>query len=85
MWRAGSRDRRETGSGLGLAIVRELVTAMRGQVRASAAAAEDVTMAGACLSVFLPFAGRPQPGQFRRAGVSSATTEPTTTPEEPTS
>jgi two-component system sensor histidine kinase BaeS len=50
-------DRRETGSGLGLAIVRELVTAMRGEVRASAAAGEDETMAGACLSVFLPFVG----------------------------
>jgi two-component system sensor histidine kinase BaeS len=52
-------DRRETGSGLGLAIVRELVTAMGGVVRASAAGAQDTTMAGACLSVFLPLAERP--------------------------
>ncbi len=41
--------RKEAGSGLGLAIVRELVTAMGGQVRANAAPG-----AGACLSVFLP-------------------------------
>jgi hypothetical protein len=54
-------DRRETGSGLGLAIVRELVTAMRGQVRASAANGQDGTTTGACLSVFLPFAGSVPP------------------------
>ena len=41
--------RKEAGSGLGLAIVRELVTAMGGQVRASASPG-----GGACLSVALP-------------------------------
>jgi two-component system sensor histidine kinase BaeS len=43
--------RKEAGSGLGLAIVRELVTAMGGQVRASAAPG-----GGACLSIALPLA-----------------------------
>jgi len=44
---------KETGSGLGLAIVRELVTAMHGEVRASAA---GEPLGGACLSVFVPLA-----------------------------
>jgi two-component system sensor histidine kinase BaeS len=50
-------ERRETGSGLGLAIVRELVTAMQGHVQASAAPGHEATMAGACLTVFLPYVG----------------------------
>jgi two-component system sensor histidine kinase BaeS len=61
---------KETGSGLGLAIVRELVTAMHGEVRASAASAQDATMSGACLSVFIPL-------QDAAAQViGSATTQP---------
>src|SRR5262245_13873237 len=67
-------DRRETGSGLGLAIVRELVTAMHGQVSASATTGADGTTPGACLSVFLPFAG-----QAPRSVSSVATPEVTTT------
>jgi two-component system sensor histidine kinase BaeS len=87
-------DRRETGSGLGLAIVRELVTAMGGQVRASAAEGEDTTMPGACLSVFLPFAGPVEPpvsseqepevtAEATREAVTSPTPEeaPTTPPQ----
>jgi two-component system sensor histidine kinase BaeS len=61
---------KETGSGLGLAIVRELVTAMQGEVRAFAASSEDPTMSGACLSVFIPL-------QTAAAQViGSATTQP---------
>ena len=76
---------RETGSGLGLAIVRELVTAMRGQVRASAAAAEDASMAGACLSVFLPFVGPAAPLVSSASEVQQEATPEAVTPEVVTS
>ena len=71
-------DRRETGSGLGLAIVRELVTAMRGQVSASATAGADGTTAGACLSVFLPLRG-PGPAPVSSVATPEATSTSTTT------
>jgi two-component system sensor histidine kinase BaeS len=89
-------DSREAGSGLGLAIVRELVTAMRGHVQASAAPSHDATMPGACLTVFLPYAGTihphaappsqrppgtPAPSPFEGPVSSAPTTEPATTPE----
>ena len=80
-----SRTAARPGSGLGLAIVRELVTAMRGQVRATAAAGEDGTTPGACLSVFLPFAGPVEPpAQFGAdAGGCDDDGAPTSpTPEE---
>ena len=48
--------RKEAGSGLGLAIVRELVTAMGGQVRATTAPGQ-----GACLSIALPLLNSPSP------------------------
>jgi len=72
-------DRRETGSGLGLAIVRELVTAMRGQVNASATDGGDNTTAGACLSVFLPFAGQ-APASISSAATPEVPTTPAPTP-----
>jgi two-component system sensor histidine kinase BaeS len=79
-------DRRETGSGLGLAIVRELVTAMQGQVSASATIDADGTTAGACLSVFLPFAGEaPQPvSSVATPEVTTTTSTTSTTPTTPT-
>ncbi|HEX2382604.1 MAG TPA: HAMP domain-containing sensor histidine kinase [Acidimicrobiales bacterium] len=78
-------DRRETGSGLGLAIVRELVTAMRGQVQASAATGQHDTTAGACLSVFLPFAGPVRPPVSSAPEAATIPTTPTSpTTEAPT-
>jgi signal transduction histidine kinase len=74
-------ERRETGSGLGLAIVRELVTAMRGHVQASAAPGSESTMAGACLTVFLPYAGTIG-GQDEVPVSSGSTMERATTPSE---
>jgi signal transduction histidine kinase len=71
-------DRRETGSGLGLAIVRELVTAMQGQVNASATTGADGATAGACLSVFLPFVGQGPP-RISSVATPEGTTTPTTT------
>jgi two-component system sensor histidine kinase BaeS len=73
-------DRRETGSGLGLAIVRELVTAMGGLVRASAAGAQDTTMAGACLSVFLPLVDGPV-GPVSSEPATSTAPDSSTNPE----
>jgi signal transduction histidine kinase len=74
-------ERREAGSGLGLAIVRELVTAMHGVVRASAAVTEDATMSGACLTVFLPLArspaGPPSSGSTTTANPTTVTTTAT--------
>ncbi len=74
-------DRRETGSGLGLAIVRELVTAMGGIVRASAANALDTTMAGACLSVFLPLSRPSAESPLSSASTTSTTPIPSSSSE----
>ncbi len=63
--------RKETGSGLGLAIVRELVTAMHGDVRAASGDASGGLAGGACLTVELPLAAV--------SSVPSTTTSPTTT------
>jgi two-component system sensor histidine kinase BaeS len=79
-------QRREAGSGLGLAIVRELVSAMHGSVRATAADTQDESIGGACLTVFLPL-GSAAPinsDPTMTTTTSTTTTTQTTSAEVPT-